>query len=114
MKKLILILGLSVFSGIFPVSCVNPDYEYQPISHGGMTYYYSQGVYYRRYGNDYRPCPRPPGLPEHPIVRPPNRPDRPTTLPSIDRPSNRPTTLPANRPMTRPMPRPSARPSMRR
>ena len=121
MRRIAFALAISLLAGLLPTSCA--DSSYQPVAYGGITYYYSSGVYYRRYWYGYRPVPRPPGIPEHPIERPPNRPDRPsiqplperpdrpTTLPADQRPQTRPATRPVTRPSIQPAPRPAARPA---
>lgn len=112
---------LALIVGLLPASCASPDY--QEVRFSGEPYYYYGGSYYRRYWYGYRPCPKPPGKPEHPIERPdrpgmperpdrPNKPDRPVRPPTVDRPSTLPATRPAIRP-TMPAMGPATRPAVR-
>jgi len=112
-----------MFGGLLNTSCTT-DPGYQEVSYGGTVYYYDiHGYYYRRDGNGYRPCPKPPGKPDrppkptHPIAKPPGgKPGKPVVLPAGSTPQTRPITqpsMPVPRPMPRPMPRATPSPRAR-
>lgn len=101
MKSWFTLIFATLLFGSSQSSCTSPDPGYTQVSHGGSIYFVDRyGSYYRRYGNGYRPCPKPPGKPEHPIVRPPKPPVQKPSRPGMD-------TRPARRDL-RPATRPSA------